>query len=69
MILMLLQKHVTNFSAADEGQQTLTKHISEFHNNTYITRPLLPSIYFDPPTSHEIYIIKATLKTKNRLGR
>ena len=42
-------------SIADKVQQTLTKPASEFHYKTYLTRPVLPLIYLDPPIPHEIY--------------
>ena len=52
MILLLYQKDLTNFSAAlltDKVQQTLTDPASEFRYKTYLTRPVLPTIYLDPP--------------------
>ena len=55
-------------SVADKIQQTLTNPVSEFYYKTYLISPVLPSIYLDPPTPHEIYNIIVNLKTKKSTG-
>ena len=45
-------------------QQSLTNPVSKFDYKTYLTSPVLPFIYLDPPTPQEIYNIIANLKTK-----
>ena len=42
----------------------MTNSVSEFHYKTYLTSPVLPSIYLDPPIPHEIFNIILNLKTK-----
>ena len=55
-------------SVADKIQQTLTYPVSEFHYKTCLTSLVLPSIYLDPPTPHEIYNIIVNLKTNKSTG-
>ena len=55
-------------SVADKIQQTLTNPVSKLHYKTYLTSPVLPSIYVDPPTPDEIYNVIVNLKTKNQLA-
>ena len=55
-------------SVADKIQQTSTNPVSEFHYKTFLTSPILPSIYLDPPTPRETYNIIVNLKTKKSTG-